>query len=193
VQSHYLAAVSITTVSSFLLVMPNRRLSIVPFQNSPRLPKPRPFRCSPLTPQHRQQPECGARIMVLRQPDSMRNSSSSDCAPAPIRRRRANPKTRTGCITCKYVAQLGSCSSSQIQTAALIFIPPQCAYIVHRIRRIKCDEGKPSCFRCTSTGRKCDGYLPIPATKAQTMGRMKTATYIPSPPSSDHQDHQDHV
>jgi hypothetical protein len=25
------------------------------------------------------------------------------------------------------------------------------------------------------------------------MGRMKTATYIPSPPSSDHQDHQDHV
>lgn len=28
----------------------------------------------------------------------------------------------------------------------------------HRIRRIKCDEGKPSCLKCTSTGRKCDGY-----------------------------------
>ncbi|KAJ4290511.1 hypothetical protein N0V90_010728 [Kalmusia sp. IMI 367209] len=27
-----------------------------------------------------------------------------------------------------------------------------------RIRRIKCDEAKPSCQRCTSTGRKCDGY-----------------------------------
>ncbi|KIX04870.1 uncharacterized protein Z518_05741 [Rhinocladiella mackenziei CBS 650.93] len=26
------------------------------------------------------------------------------------------------------------------------------------IRRIKCDETKPSCKRCTSTGRKCDGY-----------------------------------
>ncbi|KAF9773233.1 hypothetical protein IL306_009007 [Fusarium sp. DS 682] len=26
------------------------------------------------------------------------------------------------------------------------------------IRRVKCDEGKPSCYRCTSTGRKCDGY-----------------------------------
>ncbi|ETN36548.1 uncharacterized protein HMPREF1541_08826 [Cyphellophora europaea CBS 101466] len=26
------------------------------------------------------------------------------------------------------------------------------------IRRIKCDESKPSCLRCTSTGRKCDGY-----------------------------------
>ncbi|KAE9370994.1 hypothetical protein N431DRAFT_409358 [Stipitochalara longipes BDJ] len=30
--------------------------------------------------------------------------------------------------------------------------------ITCRIRRIKCDEGKPSCLRCTSTGRKCDGY-----------------------------------
>jgi hypothetical protein len=27
-----------------------------------------------------------------------------------------------------------------------------------RIRRIKCDEEKPSCLRCTSTGRSCDGY-----------------------------------
>jgi hypothetical protein len=28
-----------------------------------------------------------------------------------------------------------------------------------RIRRVKCDETKPECERCTSTGRKCDGYL----------------------------------
>ncbi|KAH7040966.1 uncharacterized protein B0I36DRAFT_311845 [Microdochium trichocladiopsis] len=27
-----------------------------------------------------------------------------------------------------------------------------------KVRKIKCDEGKPSCQRCTSTGRKCDGY-----------------------------------
>ncbi len=27
------------------------------------------------------------------------------------------------------------------------------------VRRIKCDEGRPECVRCTSTGRKCDGYL----------------------------------
>src|SRR2546423_4181892 len=27
-----------------------------------------------------------------------------------------------------------------------------------RIRHIKCDEGKPACLKCTSTGRKCDGY-----------------------------------
>lgn len=29
-----------------------------------------------------------------------------------------------------------------------------------KIRRVKCDETKPSCTRCTSTGRRCDGYTP---------------------------------
>ena len=33
-----------------------------------------------------------------------------------------------------------------------------CLTIVYRIRRVKCDEAKPSCNRCRSTGRKCDGY-----------------------------------
>ncbi|APA10623.1 hypothetical protein sscle_06g053930 [Sclerotinia sclerotiorum 1980 UF-70] len=28
-----------------------------------------------------------------------------------------------------------------------------------KIRRVKCDEAKPSCERCVSTGRKCDGYI----------------------------------
>ncbi|KAH8682826.1 hypothetical protein BGZ60DRAFT_368780 [Tricladium varicosporioides] len=39
--------------------------------------------------------------------------------------------------------------------------------ITCRIRRIKCDEAKPNCSRCTSTGRKCDGYkdAPIPRPK----------------------------
>lgn len=26
------------------------------------------------------------------------------------------------------------------------------------VRRVKCDEIRPSCQRCLSTGRKCDGY-----------------------------------
>jgi hypothetical protein len=30
----------------------------------------------------------------------------------------------------------------------------------HRVRHVKCDETKPFCLRCTSTGRRCDGYLP---------------------------------
>ena len=30
--------------------------------------------------------------------------------------------------------------------------------ITCKIRRIKCDEARPACVRCSSTGRKCDGY-----------------------------------
>jgi len=33
---------------------------------------------------------------------------------------------------------------------------------VSRIRRVKCDEAKPACNKCTSTGRKCDGYSSLP-------------------------------
>ena len=29
-----------------------------------------------------------------------------------------------------------------------------------RIRHVKCDEAKPSCLRCTSTGRRRDDYVP---------------------------------
>lgn len=28
------------------------------------------------------------------------------------------------------------------------------------VRRVKCDEAKPACHPCISTGRKCDGYTP---------------------------------
>lgn len=30
-----------------------------------------------------------------------------------------------------------------------------------KIRHVKCDETKPNCNRCSSTGRNCDGYAPI--------------------------------
>ncbi|KAH0844514.1 hypothetical protein AYO21_00982 [Fonsecaea monophora] len=32
------------------------------------------------------------------------------------------------------------------------------ACITCKIRRVRCDYGQPSCNRCLSTGRKCDGY-----------------------------------
>lgn len=37
--------------------------------------------------------------------------------------------------------------------------------IIFRIRRIKCDEAKPACIRCSSTGRKCDGYVQAESAK----------------------------
>ena len=30
-----------------------------------------------------------------------------------------------------------------------------------RIRRIKCDEGKPECNNCIKSNRKCEGFFPI--------------------------------
>lgn len=46
-----------------------------------------------------------------------------------------------------------------------------------RVRKIKCDEGKPSCTRCESTGRKCDGYAEVAAiaAKGQLWYRPRTA------------------
>ncbi|OIW27064.1 hypothetical protein CONLIGDRAFT_635274 [Coniochaeta ligniaria NRRL 30616] len=35
-----------------------------------------------------------------------------------------------------------------------------------KIRKVKCDEAKPRCHRCVSTGRDCDGYRP-PGTHAR--------------------------
>lgn len=44
-----------------------------------------------------------------------------------------------------------------------------------KIRRKKCDETKPSCRRCTSTVRKCDGY----GTYAPSVSSSKTETIEP--------------
>ncbi|KAF4335464.1 transcriptional regulatory moc3 [Fusarium beomiforme] len=61
------------------------------------------------------------------------------------RKKRYATKVKTGCITCRSVIPLPSWSKCQ-------------ELISDRIRRVKCDEGKPTCYRCTSTGRNCDGY-----------------------------------
>jgi hypothetical protein len=48
---------------------------------------------------------------------------------------------------------------------------------VNRIRHVKCDEAKPECLKCTTTGRKCDGYPDPKVTKPKnkrTTGREAT-------------------
>ncbi|KAL8690533.1 MAG: hypothetical protein Q9224_004384 [Gallowayella concinna] len=47
---------------------------------------------------------------------------------------------------------------------------------VRTVRRVKCDESKPSCVRCTSTGRKCDGYALVPESKSRRKGTKATAS-----------------
>ncbi|KAI3585599.1 hypothetical protein IWW34DRAFT_289846 [Fusarium oxysporum f. sp. albedinis] len=48
--------------------------------------------------------------------------------------------------------------------------------ITCKIRRVKCDELWPACHRCTSTGRKCDGYVsaptPVGLTAPPRFGRL---------------------
>lgn len=39
-------------------------------------------------------------------------------------------------------------------------VKPINTHLRSRIRRVKCDEGKPKCQRCLKFGVKCDGYLP---------------------------------
>ncbi|PLB46251.1 hypothetical protein P170DRAFT_512790 [Aspergillus steynii IBT 23096] len=49
-----------------------------------------------------------------------------------------------------------------------------------RIRKIKCDEEKPCCRRCMSTGRKCDGYRdPKAVTQALIQGNPSTSSLLP--------------
>ncbi|KAI1309181.1 hypothetical protein F5Y03DRAFT_74134 [Xylaria venustula] len=42
-----------------------------------------------------------------------------------------------------------------------------------KVRKVKCDEEKPFCKRCTTTGRKCDGYGPPPTSSALTWHRPR--------------------
>lgn len=56
-------------------------------------------------------------------------------------------RVKTGCITCRSVTAVREMLEQQANSD-----------IFFRIRRVKCDEGRPSCQKCLSTGRKCDGY-----------------------------------
>ncbi|TVY16679.1 hypothetical protein LARI1_G006301 [Lachnellula arida] len=67
---------------------------------------------------------------------------------APGQRKRAyRPKTRSGCQTCK----------SEIPLDELKHLDRTNGWLV---RRVKCDEARPACYPCLSTGRTCDGYGP---------------------------------
>lgn len=38
-----------------------------------------------------------------------------------------------------------------------------------RIRKVKCDEAKPACRKCRSTGRACDGYSVLPFARTELL------------------------
>lgn len=51
---------------------------------------------------------------------------------------------------------------------------------VFRIRKVKCDEARPACQRCVSTGRFCDGYG-VWGGGSQALVRSKPNTAVPVP------------
>ncbi|KAH7303531.1 hypothetical protein B0I35DRAFT_465643 [Stachybotrys elegans] len=53
-----------------------------------------------------------------------------------------------------------------------------------RIRRTKCDEGKPSCQKCVSSGRVCDGYETIIRIVNMDGAGARVGSAIRPPPTS---------
>ncbi|KAH7242798.1 hypothetical protein BKA59DRAFT_547007 [Fusarium tricinctum] len=49
-----------------------------------------------------------------------------------------------------------------------------------KIRRVRCDEGKPACNRCVSTGWTCDGYT-SPSTSPSTASSDLSSSPSPTP------------
>ncbi|KAK0111143.1 hypothetical protein ONS95_001519 [Cadophora gregata] len=54
------------------------------------------------------------------------------------------------------------------------------ACVVCKIRRVKCDEVKPACNKCTSTGRICEGYAP-PVAKPSKPAPRAQLKLLPGP------------
>lgn len=65
-----------------------------------------------------------------------------------MHRRVGKPKSRKGCVTCKYVSF----------DAVVFYLYFRANIWQFRIRHVKCDEQKPECDQCIRSGRKCDGY-----------------------------------
>ncbi|KAE9368247.1 hypothetical protein N431DRAFT_414539 [Stipitochalara longipes BDJ] len=62
-----------------------------------------------------------------------------------------------------------------------------------KARRVKCDETKPNCLRCSNFGRKCAGYASkedtppketIPTTKRRLLSKAAAAEHTPEPSPS---------
>src|SRR3954470_12179261 len=59
-----------------------------------------------------------------------------------------------------------------------------------KVRRVKCDESKPFCLKCTKSGRRCDGYVPLKTWvfEVKTRDESSTSPSLISSPQSDYAD-----
>lgn len=63
------------------------------------------------------------------------------------KKRKSTAKSAAGCITCKSVI-----------STRIVSVSNPIALTCFRVRHIKCDEQKPSCYNCLKSRRQCDGY-----------------------------------
>ncbi|KAM0721936.1 hypothetical protein Q7P37_002861 [Cladosporium fusiforme] len=54
-------------------------------------------------------------------------------------------------------------------------------HIAYSLIQVKCDEARPTCLKCTNTGRKCDGYAEPPARKKKNHASNANSSRSPSP------------
>ncbi len=78
------------------------------------------------------------------------------------RRQRAyRPKTRSGCLTCKSKNPKSGQETERVFEGFFGGFFLRIKLTIATVRRVKCDEARPACLRCTSTGRVCEGYSHI--------------------------------
>jgi hypothetical protein len=83
------------------------------------------------------------------------NGCLQPCRTRKIAKISARNDTVRGCVLNPGVALASKLPSfCYLHLVSLAFSPRPPS----RARRIKCDEGRPACSRCTSTGRTCEGY-----------------------------------
>ncbi|OBR05361.1 C6 zinc finger domain protein [Colletotrichum higginsianum IMI 349063] len=71
--------------------------------------------------------------------------------------RKGSRKVRTGCLTCN--PPIGRRDDPRLGDQHILKTDGWRGWRrTHLVRKIKCDETRPFCNRCTVTGRKCDGY-----------------------------------
>ncbi|KAE9363000.1 hypothetical protein N431DRAFT_550764 [Stipitochalara longipes BDJ] len=80
---------------------------------------------------------------------------SRPSAPWPPMQPYENSEPRDASVTSSHSGSSPSEFSTQFRRA---HSKTRNGCVVCKIRRIKCDETKPHCKKCTSTGRKCEGY-----------------------------------
>jgi hypothetical protein len=83
--------------------------------------------------------------------------SMSSGAASSVRKKRPYARSSKGCKTCRYDFTASSVSQEPDNFTSLLLCE-RLANHYPSIRHVKCDEFRPACKPCTSTGRICDGY-----------------------------------